>query len=96
MATKAMERLDSLCKEIRTTVACTATVRIGVPYEEILNEAEKVGPDLIVLGGKGVSALARMVLGTTASQVVRFAQCSVLVARHSPDQSPPEPAQTVH
>jgi nucleotide-binding universal stress UspA family protein len=56
--------------------------------------AEKVGPDLIILGGKGVSALARMVLGATASQVVRLAQCLVLVARHSPDQLPPKPAQS--
>ena len=72
-----MERLDSLCKEIRTTVACTATVRIGVPYEEILNEAEKVGPDLIVLGGKGVSALARMVLAPRLrkSSGLRNVQC---------------------
>lgn len=87
MQTRAQDRLESLCKEIRTPgIECTATVRLGIPYEEILSEAEKVGPDLIVLGGKGYSALTRILLGSTAEQVVRFARCSVLVARHAPDQ----------
>jgi C1A family cysteine protease len=54
--------------------------------EEILGEADKIGTDLIVLGGKGYSAFARMLLGSTAEQVVRFAHCSVLVARHSYNQ----------
>src|SRR5260370_35472351 len=92
--TRSMDRLEALCKVIRTPgIECTASVRIGIPYEEILSEAEKIAPDLIVLGGKGYSALARILLGSTAEQVVRFARCSVLVARHPPDQLPPSPAQ---
>jgi nucleotide-binding universal stress UspA family protein len=86
MQTKAEERLDSLAREIRTPgIECTASVRLGTPYEEILAEAEKIESDLIVLGGKGYSPLARILLGSTAEQVVRFARCSVLVARHPPD-----------
>jgi nucleotide-binding universal stress UspA family protein len=87
MRTKAQDRLESLCNEIRTPgIECTAVMRLGIPYEEILSEAEKTAADLIVLGGKGYSALARILLGSTAEQVVRFARCSVLVARHSPDK----------
>ena len=37
--------------------------------------------------------MPRILLGSTAEQVVRFARCSVLVARHPPDQLPPSPAQ---
>ncbi len=81
---KAHARLELLCQQIRTPgIECTEDVRVGIPYEEILGEAEKIAADLIVLGGKGYSAFARMLLGSTAEQVVRFAHCSVLVARHS-------------
>jgi nucleotide-binding universal stress UspA family protein len=83
---KAHARLESLCQQIRTPgMECTENVRVGIPYEEILGEAEKIAADLIVLGGKGYSAFARILLGSTAEQVVRFARCSVLVARHSPE-----------
>src|SRR3984893_3628658 len=93
LETKALDRLESLCKEIRTPgIECAASVRIGIAYEEILNEAEKIAPDLIVLGGTGGSALARILLGSTAEQVVRFARCSVLVARYPPNQLPSSPA----
>jgi nucleotide-binding universal stress UspA family protein len=86
MAAKGLDRLEVLCQEIRSPgMECTASVRIGIPYEEILSEAEKFAPDLIVLGGKGYSPLARILLGSTAEQVVRFARCAVLVARHPPD-----------
>jgi universal stress protein A len=86
MATKALDRLESLCREIRTPgMECTASVRIGIPYEQILSEAEKFAPDLVILGGKGYSPLAHLLLGSSAEQVVRFARCAVLVARHPPD-----------
>jgi len=95
LETKALDRLESLCKEIRTPgIECAASVRIGIAYEEILNEAEKIAPDLIVLGGTGGSALARILLGSTAERIVRFARCSVLVARHPPNQLRPSPAHS--
>lgn len=37
--------------------------------------------DLIFIGNKGTSALARFLLGSTAERVVRYARCSVLVVR---------------
>jgi universal stress protein A len=82
MRQNAIAHLESLCKEIKTSgVDCSASVRIGVPYEEILEEAEKIAPDLIITGSKGRSGLARFLLGSTTERVVRHAPCSVLVAR---------------
>jgi nucleotide-binding universal stress UspA family protein len=79
---RALERLEAVRERIRQQgVNCTATARLGVPAEEILNEAEKTDPDLIVLGNKGTSGLTRFLLGSTAERVVRYAKCSVLVAR---------------
>lgn len=73
MRQRAMERLKALSEIIRGTgLKCTASARVGIPTEEILREAEKTKPDLIFLGNKGASALARFLLGSTAERVVRL------------------------
>jgi nucleotide-binding universal stress UspA family protein len=82
MRQRAAERLEALAEIVRNEgVNCTASVRLGIPTEEILTEAEKTEPDLIFIGNKGTSALARFLLGSTAERVVRYARCSVLVVR---------------
>lgn len=82
VAQQARERLESAAAGVRERgVKCTVSVRMGIPYKEILDEAEKAAPDLVVVGHKGASRLARFLLGTTAERVVRYATCSVLVSR---------------
>lgn len=82
MRQRAAERLEALAEIVRKEgVNCTASVRLGIPTEEILTEAEMTKPDLIFIGNKGTSALARFLLGSTAERVVRYARCSVLVVR---------------
>jgi nucleotide-binding universal stress UspA family protein len=56
-------------------------VRWGHPAEEILNEAEASGADLIVVGDTGRSGFARRLLGSVSGRVARHARCSVLIAR---------------
>lgn len=53
----------------------------GDPAEAILDVAEQVGADLIVVGNKGVSGVRRFLLGSVAQKVVQHAPCAVLVAR---------------
>lgn len=55
----------------------------GKPGDVILRFAETLGADLIILGTKPHSALARRVLGATVDKVVDHAHCSVLVVRSS-------------
>jgi nucleotide-binding universal stress UspA family protein len=56
-------------------------IRVGRPYEEIINLAREINADLIVLSTRGHSGLKHLLLGSTAERVVRSAQCPVLVAR---------------
>jgi nucleotide-binding universal stress UspA family protein len=49
----------------------------------IVDEATSFHADLVVLGSRGHGAIATMVLGSTASEVVDHAPCPVLVARGS-------------
>ena len=56
-------------------------VRTGQPYDEICHQAREIDADLIVLATRGRSGLKRILLGSTAERVVRFAPCPVLVVR---------------
>lgn len=51
------------------------------PSTLILDIAESIKPDLIVMGARGHNAIYRVVVGSTADQVASHAKCSVLVTR---------------
>jgi nucleotide-binding universal stress UspA family protein len=52
----------------------------GFPVGELINASREA--DLVVLGSRGVGGFTRMVLGSTASQVVQHAHCPVTVVPH--------------
>ena len=47
------------------------------PVEELINASKDA--DLVVLGSRGVGGFTRMLLGSTADQVVRHAHCPVTI-----------------
>ena len=53
----------------------------GRPGSSIVDEAEAMGADLVVVGSRGHGTIATMLLGSTASEIVDHAPCPVLVAR---------------
>lgn len=53
----------------------------GRPASEIVDEARRVGADLIVVGSRGRGAIASTILGSVAAEVIDHAPCPVLVAR---------------
>jgi nucleotide-binding universal stress UspA family protein len=64
---QALNHLDAVCETFRAAGApCTPNVRIGIPQNEILNEAAVVAPDLIVVGSTATAAFTRFLLGSTA------------------------------
>jgi len=58
----------------------SAVVRLGSVYAEVLDEAEKTGTDLVVVGSHRPT-MATYLLGSNAATIVRHAKCSVLVVR---------------
>ncbi len=55
----------------------------GKPADALVDVAEELGADLIVVGNKRVQGLAR-VLGSIATEVARKAHCDVYVAHTHP------------
>ncbi|MDQ7055979.1 MAG: universal stress protein [Persephonella sp.] len=56
-------------------------VREGEPAEELMSYADENGCDLVVVGHRGVGGFKRMILGTTAGNLVKYANQSVLVVK---------------
>ena len=54
---------------------------LGRPEYAILEAAERERSDLVVVGSRGLSGVARVLLGSVSEYVARHAYCSVLVAR---------------
>lgn len=74
--------LDDIChqaKELR--VKHEVLLRHGSdPYQEIVDVAEELQVDLIVMGRRGRRGLARMMVGDATAKVIGHAKCNVLVA----------------
>jgi nucleotide-binding universal stress UspA family protein len=63
--------------------AARSSVREGDAAEEILAAAHEFAADLIVVGSRDQTGLARLLAGSVARRVLMTATCSVLIARGS-------------
>jgi nucleotide-binding universal stress UspA family protein len=62
-------------------VAFQTFIEQGSDYAEIIRRAEDFQAGLLVVGSHGRTGLKRLFLGSVAERVVRYAPCTVLVAR---------------
>ncbi len=70
------------CQQLmRSGFAVSVELRDGDPAAQLIHAAQEAQADLIVVGSRGLSALPRLVLGSTARSVVLHAPVSVLVIR---------------
>ncbi len=65
----------------------TKIVKGTPPGRAIVEEAERWGADLIVVGSHGYGFWGRSFLGSTSDTVIHHAPCSVLVVRKKADDS---------
>jgi nucleotide-binding universal stress UspA family protein len=78
---KAREALLALATEVAPGQGVTAHVAHGRAGSEIVAYAAERAADLLVLANHGLTMLGRLLLGTTAEEVVRQAAVPVLVVR---------------
>lgn len=80
---KAMDRfLKDNFSDLTRDLKLERVVAIGTPHEQIREQAEKFGVDLIVMSTHGRTGLGHMLLGSVTEQVVRRAHCPVLSIKH--------------
>jgi len=83
---QAEETLSAAAKKLREGIgsrplSITTEVLTGSPKRVIVEEAEKWGADLIVVGSHGYRSWERMLLGSVSQAVALHAECSVEIVR---------------
>lgn len=73
--------------EARTVIAraglrAVEHVATGQPADAILRTATDLDADLIVVGARGLSAVARFVRGSVSTKVAHHSTCDVLIVEH--------------
>jgi len=78
---KKAEEKDPLLKDKEREVI----ILEGSPAETIIDYARRNNFNLIIVGSRGHGTIERMVVGSTAANVARYAHCSVLIHRIGED-----------
>jgi len=73
---------QSAADQLRSAgLKATARVLLGDAKAIIVDRAEEIGADFVVVGSRGATGLTRFLLGSVAAAVARFAPCSVEIVR---------------
>ena len=59
-------------------------VQAGDPATVLLDQADDVGADLLVVGSKGMSTASRFLLGSVANKVSHHSPCDVVIVHTAP------------
>ena len=83
MIAKIKDMMDQLIADHATAnVTVNRKVRIGNPDIEIIEEVEKEGTEMVVMGTTGADGLDEFFVGSNAEKVVRHASCPVITMRN--------------
>ena len=77
----ASDTMESFVKEYFKGVSVESRVVSGYAAEEIVNVAEEVGADMIVLGTHGRKGIDKILFGSVAEKVIKTAKVPVLSMR---------------
>jgi len=85
-ATRVMESAVATAKQTAAPAKITGEVLYGSPESRIVETAESLPADLIILGSHGYNRWERLLLGSVSNSVLQHAPCSVLVVRTASDK----------
>ncbi|MGA8842732.1 MAG: universal stress protein [Nitrososphaeraceae archaeon] len=84
----AIEKGQKLVDEVKEkvngnkiTIKTEVLLGVGSVVKEIVEYAEKEKIDLIILGTRGISGIKKVLLGSTASGVVTYSHCPVMIIK---------------
>ena len=76
---EAVSKIKKLCQE--NNIECEEMIVEGQPKDAILDVAESIRADCIVIGSVGMSALERVLIGSVSDHTLKNAKCPVLMVR---------------
>ena len=85
-AKDATTRLAALQRQLRDEgVTAHAIHKVGAPGEQIVEQAERLEADCIVMGSHGHGALYDLFIGSTTMRVLKQATCPVVIVPRARD-----------
>ena len=77
---EAQKHLDAVKSQaLKDGVACETFISFGDPHQNIVDEAAEKRVDMIIIGRRGRTGLAKILMGNVAAKVIGHAPCKVLV-----------------
>ena len=80
-ASKILEETKALIAKTHPEILISTEVLLGSPESRIVEKAEEMKAELIVVGSHGYNRWERLLLGSVSDSVVHHAPCSVLIVR---------------
>jgi len=62
------------------------SIRFNHPYQGIKEYSEKINPNLIIMGAKGVSDFEEIMIGSNTEKIVRTSEIPVIVVKSNSDE----------
>ncbi|XP_010243048.1 PREDICTED: universal stress protein A-like protein [Nelumbo nucifera] len=81
-----LEYFVKKCHEIG--VPCQAWIKKGDPKEVICHEVRRVGPDMLVVGSRGLGPFQKVFVGTVSEFCAKHAECPVVTIKRKADEAP--------
>jgi len=78
---KLLDKIMEKAKEMDVNLQTDIIVATRSVASEIVDYADKLDVDLIIAGTRGRSGLKRILLGSVASEILRYADCPVLIVK---------------
>jgi nucleotide-binding universal stress UspA family protein len=85
---RAEEAVAAAKEQVAAITAATAIVTEGTGWDALLREGRRRSSTLIAVGSHGLGRALGVLFGSTATELVHKAPCSVLVARLAGDEFP--------
>ncbi|KAG6553945.1 hypothetical protein Mapa_004862 [Marchantia paleacea] len=74
-------------------VPCQAWVKVGDAKEVICKEVQRLKPDILILGSRGLGPLQRIFVGGVSDYCAKKAECPVLVIKRRPEDMPEDASE---
>lgn len=83
LESKAYSKLNGIAARLEQEygVKVHSIVEVGEPFDSIIEKAEELDVDLIVVGAHSKSGIERLLMGSVSEKVARKAKRSVLIVR---------------
>jgi len=78
---KIVDKVKQKAIEKKVNVKTDVLIKYTSVVKEIVEYAEEMNVDMIVIGSKGMTGFKKLLLGSVASGVVKYSHCPVLVVK---------------